>query len=96
MKKLLLVSLSLAFCTTTAFACNPPASPSSIPDGKSATMDQMMSAKKTVDQFKKDMETYLGCTKDTSAVDSAQAALERVASRFNAEVRAYKAASGGK
>lgn len=44
-------------------ACSYPKSPSSIPDGSTATMDQMLAAKKDVDQYNKDMTAYLDCIK---------------------------------
>jgi hypothetical protein len=37
------------------------------------------------------MEEYMSCEKNSSKVESAQAELEKIASRFNAEVRAFKA-----
>jgi hypothetical protein len=79
-----------------AYACAMPSGPSSIPDGKSSSMDEMMATKKAVDQYKKDVEAYLACAKDQRSADNVQADLERVANKFNAEVRAYKAASSGK
>ena len=96
MKRLACVLILAAAIAAPAFACAPPSVPANIPDGKSATMDQMMSAKKGVDQYKKDMEGYLGCIKDPPKADAAQAELEKIATRFNAEVRAYKAANAGK
>jgi hypothetical protein len=92
MKKCVSVAVLWAAFAVPAFAgCDKPSAPSAIPDGKSAAMDDMMAAKKAVDSFKKDMEEYLSCEKNTSKAESAQAELERVANRFNAEVRAFKA-----
>jgi hypothetical protein len=92
MKKCVSVAVLWAAFAVPAFAgCDKPSAPSAIPDGKSAAMDDMMAAKKAVDSFKKDMEEYLSCEKNSSKAESAQAELERVANRFNAEVRAFKA-----
>jgi hypothetical protein len=91
MKKHVSIAVLLAAIAVPAFACDKPSAPAAIPDGKSAAMDDMMNAKKAVDAFKKDMEEYLSCEKNASKVDSAQAELEKVANRFNAEVRAFKA-----
>ena len=92
MKKTLSAAILCAALAAPAFAgCDKPSAPASIPDGKSAAMDDMMAAKKSVDAFKKDMEEYLSCEKNSGKAESAQAELERVASRFNAEVRAFKA-----
>ena len=96
MKNALYAPVVMLALASPAYACDTPSAPSSLPDGKSATMDQMMSAKKGVDQYKRDMETYLGCVKDPLKADAAQAELEKVAGRFNAEVRAYKTANNGK
>jgi spore maturation protein CgeB len=92
MKKTISAALLWVALAAPAFAgCEKPSAPSAIPDGKSAAMDDMMAAKKAVDAFKKDMEEYLACEKSSTRVESAQVELEKVASRFNAEVRAFKA-----
>jgi hypothetical protein len=91
MKKCVSIAVLWAAFAVPALACDKPAAPASIPDGKTAAMDDMMAAKKAVDSFKKDMEEYLSCEKNSSKADSAQAELEKVANRFNAEVRAFKA-----
>jgi hypothetical protein len=91
MKKYASIAVLLAAFAAPAFACDKPSAPASIPDGKTAGMDAMMAAKKAVDAFKKDMEEYLSCEKNATKLDSAQAELEKVANRFNAEVRAFKA-----
>lgn len=44
-------------------ACTYPKSPDNIPDGNTATMDQMLGAKKQVDTYNKEMEGYLSCIK---------------------------------
>ena len=91
MKKYASIAVLLAAFAAPAFACDKPSAPASIPDGKTAGMEDMMAAKKAVDAFKKDMEEYLSCEKSNTKLDMAQAELERVATRFNAEVRAFKA-----
>lgn len=80
-----------ALLAAPAIACDKPSAPASLPDGKTAGMDDMMAAKKAVDAFKKDMEEYMSCEKNSAKVETAQSELERVANRFNAEVRAFKA-----
>ena len=37
------------------------------------------------------MEEYLGCERSTAKVEAAHAELEKVADRFNEQVRAFKA-----
>jgi hypothetical protein len=94
MKKTLSAAILSAALAVPAFAgCDKPSAPASIPDGKTAAMDDMMAAKKAVDAFKKGMEDYLSCEKNTTKVESAHAELEKVAARFNSEVRAFKTKS---
>lgn len=92
MKKTLSAAiLCVALCGPAFAGCDKPNAPASIPDGKTAAMDDMMAAKKAVDAFRKDTEGYLTCEKNTGKAETAQAELEKVAARFNAEVRAFKA-----
>jgi len=91
MKKSLSVAVLWAACVIPAFACERPAAPASIPDGKTAAMEDMMAAKKTVDAFKKSMEEYLACERSAAKQTDAHAELEKVANRFNEQVRAFKA-----
>lgn len=78
-----------------AMACTAPQPPASIPDGKTASKDTMLAKKKEIDRYKRLVEEYLACEINAARVQMAQAELDRVASRFNAEVRAFKAANGG-
>ena len=69
--------------------------PSSIPSGKTADKDTMLAKKKEIDKYKRDVEVYLSCESNPLRAQSAQSELDRVASKFNVEVRAFKAANGG-
>jgi hypothetical protein len=91
MKKTVTIAILMAAFAAPALACEKPSAPGSIPDGKSAAMEEMMAAKKAVDSFKKEMEEYLTCEKSASKAESAHKELTKVADRFNAEVRAFKA-----
>jgi hypothetical protein len=63
MKKLSCL-LALAMLTSPAWAdCSYPKKPTKIPDGKSATRDEMVGAQKVVKQYQSDMSTYLTCLK---------------------------------
>lgn len=94
MKRFLPIVICSAVLGSPAYAgCTLPTAPSSIPDGKTADKELMMSKKKEVDQYKKDVEAYAACESNASKVEIAQADLERVANRFNAAVRAFKAAN---
>lgn len=91
MKKTLSFVVLMTALATSSLACDKPAAPTSIPDGKTASMEDMMAAKKAVDAFKKEMEEYLSCEKSAAKAEGAHKELTRVADRFNAEVRAFKA-----
>jgi len=96
MKKLLPIAAFTFVMTSTAWAgCTVPVAPASIPDGKSASKDDMMATKKEVDRYKKEMDAYLTCEVNDARAQSAQSELQRVANRFNNEVRAFKTANTG-
>jgi len=80
-----------AVFATPVFACERPSAPSSIPDGATASKEEMLAAKKAVDAFKSGMEEYLACEKSGAKKDGATAELLKVADRFNAQVKAFKA-----
>lgn len=82
-----------ALFVTPVFACARPSAPTSIPDGASASKEEMLTAKRAVDAFKISMEEYLACEKSGAKKDGATAELLKVAARFNAQVKAYKAKS---
>jgi hypothetical protein len=44
-------------------ACSYPKAPDKIPDGNTATLEEMLGAKKSVDAYNKEMEGYLSCIK---------------------------------
>jgi len=61
---ILAAALALAFLGGPAYAaCTYPTSPDKIPNGAVASMDEMVAAKKQVEQYNKDMEAYLACIK---------------------------------
>jgi hypothetical protein len=74
-----------------ALGCDRPTAPASIPDGNTAAKEDMLAAKTAVDAFKSGMEEYMTCEKNSAKVNSAQEELVKVADRFNAQVRAFKA-----
>ncbi len=76
------------------FGCTEPAPPASIPSGKTASKEEMLAKKKEIDKYKRNAEAYLSCDPDRHRILNTQADLERIANRFNAEVRAFKAANG--
>ncbi|MET0292859.1 MAG: hypothetical protein ABW136_10895 [Steroidobacteraceae bacterium] len=88
-----LIALALVFSTPALADCVEPRAPSALPDGKSASKGDMLTTKKQVDQFKRDAEAYFECSKDNRRVEVLQQDLEKLAKRFNDEVRAFKAAN---
>jgi hypothetical protein len=66
MKKLLPLFAIFPLCLAAVAAnaeCSYPRAPDRIPDGSTSSKDEMLAAKKQVDQYNKDMETYLSCIK---------------------------------
>ena len=91
MKKYVSFAVLWVACSLPVMACERPSAPTSMPDGKSASKDEMMAAKKSIDGFKMAMEEYLGCERSTAKAEAAHAELEKVADHFNEQVRAFKA-----
>ncbi len=55
----------------------------------------MLAKKKEIDRYKRLVEEYLSCELNPLRIQSVQTELDRVANRFNVEVREFKAANGG-
>jgi len=87
------VAILCAMGSTPVFACDRPTAPSSIPDGATASKEDMLAAKKAVDAFKSGIEEYLACEKSSPKKVAAGAELVKVADRFNAQVKAFKSKS---
>ena len=93
MKRILPIAVLWAAAVVPALGCDRPSAPTSIPDGASASKEDMLAAKKAVGAFKSGMEEYFTCEKSASKISSAQEELVKVADRFNAQVKAFKAKS---
>jgi hypothetical protein len=91
MKRIAAITVLWAVAALPALGCEKPAAPTAIPDGKTASKEEMLAAKREVDTFKSAMEQYLECEKSSARRDRAQEELVKVADRFNAQVKAYKA-----
>jgi hypothetical protein len=91
MKKVTAIAVLWAAAAVPALACERPSAPAAIPDGKTAAKEEMLAAKKEVDAFKISTEEYLACEKSAAKRDGAAAELVKVADRFNAQVKAFKA-----
>jgi hypothetical protein len=93
MMRFVSVAILCAMGSTPVLACEKPKAPSSIPDGATASKEDMLAAKKAVDAFRSGMEEYLACEKNFASLDAAQNELSKVADRFNLQIRAFKAKS---
>jgi len=91
MMRFVSVAILCAMGSTPVFACDRPTAPTSIPDGATASKEDMLAAKKAVDAFRSGMEEYLACEKNFANLDAAQNELSKVADRFNLQIRAFKA-----
>src|SRR5579862_2158282 len=63
MKALLAITALAALAGPVYADCSYPPPPSKIPDGNTATMQEMLEAKKTVTQYNKDINAYVPCNK---------------------------------
>ena len=93
MMRFVSVAILCAMGSTPLIACEKPKAPSSIPDGATASKEDMLAAKKAVDAFRSAMEEYLACEKNFANLDAAQNELVKVADLFNVQIRAFKAKS---
>jgi len=57
----LLFSLALVFAAPLALACDYPAPPKELPDGATATKDEMLLGVKAISAYQEEMTGYLSC-----------------------------------
>lgn len=82
--------------------CRLPPSPSKIPDGASASEQQMVTAMQTIEEYNHDVQTYLKCLQfevreseltpqtQMSLHNAAVTELKQIAGKFNQQVRVFK------
>ena len=63
MKALFAITALTALAAPVYADCSYPPPPSKIPDGNTATMEEMLEAKKAVTQYNKDINAYVACIK---------------------------------
>ncbi len=78
-----------------ALSCDLPKPPRYIPDGETASKQAMLAKKREMDEYVRAVEHYMNCGVNPVQLQSVQDELRRATSRFNAEVRAFKAANEG-
>ena len=97
---------SLVVALPTYADCVLPPPPSKIPDGSSASEQEMVSAMQTLKSYDGDVNIYLKCLEfeekqnrmsagdRESKHNAAVAVLEKVASKFNEQVKVFKSKHG--
>lgn len=71
-KSLILVAATAAFASTAWADCTYPRAPAKIPDGNTAPREELLAAKKLVDQYNVDMTAYIDCIKTEYDADLAK------------------------
>ena len=106
--KWMLAAAAAAYCLSLAAHadCVLPPAPSKIPDGSTASEQEMITAMQTLKEYNADVDTYLKCldfeTKQNrlSAGDqekmhnTAVDTMQKVAAKFNEQVRTFKSKKG--
>ena len=57
----ILISLTLVFTTPLALACAYPAPPKNLPNGTTASKDEMLAGVKMISSYQEEMSEYLAC-----------------------------------
>jgi hypothetical protein len=57
----ILISILLVFTTSLALACDYPAPPKKLPDGASASKDEMLTGVRSISAYQENMTEYLAC-----------------------------------
>jgi hypothetical protein len=103
-----LAALAVAYSVSLAAHadCVLPPAPSKVPDGKTASEQEMVTAMQTLKEYNGDVDTYLKCldfeakqnhmsSSDTEKLHNAAVdTLTKIAGKFNEQVRTFKSKSG--
>jgi hypothetical protein len=106
--KRMLVAVAVAYAASVpVYAdCVLPPAPSKIPDGSTASQQEMLTAMQTLKEYNADVDTYMKCLDfeakqnrlthgdEERMHNAAVDALTKVAAKFNEQVRTFKAKSG--
>lgn len=91
MKKIFAATIASLVFSASALACDKPTAPE-LPDPATAVTPQMIKAKNEVNAYIDAAKQYLDCIKGNAGRHNAMVdEMEKVADKFNAAVRAYKA-----
>jgi hypothetical protein len=103
---LLAVALAYAASLPAHADCVLPPAPSKIPDGNTASQQEMLTAMNTLKEYNGDVDTYTKCLEfeakqnrlsrsdEERMHNNAVETLQKVAAKFNEQVRMFKAKSG--
>jgi hypothetical protein len=99
MKALAIVGLLAGLMSSTAFAeCFAPAPAADPPNGATASRDEMLAAQKAIKAYHEAVVVFADCVKKSGGIstraDDAMARLQKLADRFNVELRVFKQKSG--
>ena len=93
-----LAVLGMLYITNASAGCESPSEPGFFPDPATASGPEMVSAQQSVKQYLSGMEARLKCleaAKDTDHYNDSVSQMQKVAGKFNAVIRAYKARQNG-
>ncbi|MFZ1868390.1 MAG: hypothetical protein WAU49_07875 [Steroidobacteraceae bacterium] len=109
-QRILALAALLAACTVCLQAhadqCRLPPAPSKIPDGSTASQQEMITAMETIKQYNSDVQTYLKCLDfearqnqlssgdETNLHNAAVDQLTHVADEFNVQVKTFRSKHG--
>ena len=57
----ILITTAMLLAVQSAFACDYPTKPDTLPDGNSASKEEMLAGVKMINQYQEKMSTYLDC-----------------------------------
>ena len=106
--KRMLAALAVAYSVSLAAHadCVLPPAPSKVPDGKTASEQEMLTAMQTLKEYNGDVDTYTKCLEfeakqnhlsrsdEERMHNSAVETLQKIAAKFNEQVRTFKAKAG--
>lgn len=92
-----LIAIGFALLAPAALACDEPQFSENIPDGSSASQEQMDALFAEVNSYVEQAEKYIQCTEASANRSQAERVrnqmlnnMERVAARFNRQLRAFR------
>jgi hypothetical protein len=100
------VALTLAASLPAYAECVLPPAPSKVPDGRTASEQEMLTAMQTLKEYNGDVDTYNKCLEfeakqnrlsradEEKMHNTAVETLQKIAAKFNEQVRSFKAKSG--